>query len=290
MRILMLPTLPAVIALACAAARASDAADAARAPGISVVGVASVQVKPSVVEVSATLSAEAELANDARVKARDARQRVVDALAAKFPGVTVESRGVSLNPAVDPALAAAMQRQQILILNGAVVQGQQNQADANRRFGVTEQLRLVLKDADKLEMPKLVEVVVRLVDAARESGLQFAQPNAGIASPFSSAPVTPPGPLVVCRASDNAAAAREQAYKAAIDDAKQKASRLAELAGLKVGKVVGIQELDAPAGSATAAPSVQPAANAGQDAGLAAALIGELTLNVRLAVQFETVK
>src|SRR4051794_40683605 len=246
MRRWMLPTLPAVIALACAAARAGDAADAARAPGISVVGVASVQVKPSVVEVSATLSAEAELANDARVKARDARQRVVDALAAKFPGVTVESRGVSLNPAVDPALAAAMQRQQILIMNGAVVQGQQNLADA-RRIGVTEQVRLVLKDADKLEMPKLVEVVVRLVDAARESGLQFAQPNAGIASPFSSAPVTPPGPLVVCRASDNAAAAREQAYKAAIDDAKQKASRLAELAGLKVGKVVGIQELDAPA-------------------------------------------
>ena len=42
--------------------------------------------------------------------------------------------------------------------------------------------------------------------------------------------------MVICRAQDSAAV-REEAYKAALEDARQKASKLAEISGVKIGKV-----------------------------------------------------
>ena len=61
-------------------ARAEDVGlSGGRGAEIAVIGVATAQVKPSAVEIGATLSAEGELANDARVKERDARQKIIDA-------------------------------------------------------------------------------------------------------------------------------------------------------------------------------------------------------------------
>lgn len=263
-----------VLGFAYSDARAGEPAPEAHGSGISVVGVASAPVRPEVVEISATLSAEAELANDARVKERDARQRVVDALTASSPGVAVEFRGISVNPVFDAGAMAMQRQQQLMIQNGIVVQMQQNGAETARKFGVTEQVRLVLKDADKMETPKLVETVLRLIDAARASGLQVGQlpaNNLGTA-PGGQAPMPP---LVVCKTSDSPAA-RGQVYKAAMQDARKKAEQLAEVAGVKVGKVTDVRELDAPA------PGADPASVSAQ--------LNELSLNVRLSVQFEIVR
>ncbi|HEX4796989.1 MAG TPA: SIMPL domain-containing protein [Humisphaera sp.] len=271
-----------VVAQLAAFAHAEQAGEPTTGPGIAVIGAASVPLKPSAIELSATLSAEAELANDARVKERDARQRVADALEARSPGIKIESRGVIVNPIIDPALLAAQQRQQVLIQNGVVVQMQQNQQEINRRVSVVEQLRLVLKDTDKLETNQLLEKVARLMDAAREAGLQFGQPNLNSYGSYA-AQSMPAWPLIVCKAS-NPAAVRDQAYKAAMEDARQKASALAEVAGVKIGKVIAVRELDAPA-----EPSPR-AASLNTEAGLSSVLIGELSLTVRLSVQFEIVK
>ncbi|HEY8750789.1 MAG TPA: SIMPL domain-containing protein [Tepidisphaeraceae bacterium] len=273
-----------MLVLAASVAQADEVAAAARGSGISVVGVATTQVKPSVIEISATLSAEGELANDARVKERDARQRIVDALAVKSPDVSVEFRGLTINPIYDPGALAMQRQQQLMMQNGVVVQMQQNQMDTPRRIGVTEQVRLVMKDADKLDTPKLVEAVLRLIDTARESGLQVGQLSLSSANIYSSTPTTPPAPLIVCKAA-NTSEVRAQAYKAAIDDARKKAQKLADLSGVKIGKVIGIQEMD-PAGT----PSLTaPPVAAGQDGGLSSILLGELSVNVKLGVQFEIV-
>jgi len=255
--------------------------------GISVIGVGVTTVKPSVVEVRATLSADSELANDARVKERDARQRVSEALDARSPGIVVESAGISINPMIDPSVQALQARvaQQVVIQNGVMMQVPQNTVDTSRRVSVSEQLRLVLKDADQLETPRLVETVLKLIDIGREAGLQIGQPNFSTANgvtTIQASSLQAPGPLITCRAADTSAV-RDAAYKAAIEDARQKASRLAELSGVKIGKVIGIQELDN-----GVAQSVTIVAN--QEGSLSSNSLGEMPVRVRLNVQFEIVK
>jgi len=272
-----------VVCLLTAGAGAEDrAAAGGRGSEIAVIGTAGAQVRPSVVEIGATLSAEGELANDARVKERDARQKVIDNLKTKAPEVTVEFRGVTVNPVFDAGAIAMARQQQIMIQNGMVIQAQQQNQDVPRRYGVTEQVRLVLKDADKLEATKLVETVLRLIDTARESGLTIGQLNINQVNAYSSASVPPP-PLVVCK-SANDAAVREQAYKAAMEDARKKASALAELSGVKIGKVVGVEEMEGPGQNASAGQMGQKNTES-----LSAELLGELSLNVKLGVRFEIV-
>ena len=152
-------------------------------PGVSVIGSATVKIRPSTVEIVTPSSADAELANDARVKERDA-SAAASPMCWKLgaPGVVIESKGIAVNPLVDQNVAALQraQQQQIMIQNGVVVQVPMNQVDSVRRIGVTEQLRLVLKDADKLDTPKLIETVVRMIDAAREGGLKFGSTDSSI--------------------------------------------------------------------------------------------------------------
>ena len=274
-----------VVCLLTAGAGAEDrSAAGGRGSEISVIGTASAQVRPSVVEIGATLSAEGELANDARVKERDARQKVIDTLKTKAPDVTLEFRGVSVNPVFDGSAIAMARQQQIMIQNGMVIQAQQQNQDVPRRYGVTEQVRLVLKDADKLEGPKLVETVLRLIDTARESGLTIGQLNINNVTAYSSTSLPQPPPLIVCKAA-NDAAVREQAYKAAMDDARKKASALATLSGVKIGKVVGVEEIETPGQSMT----VGPVAQKSMESAISAELLGELSLNVKLGVRFEIV-
>ena len=282
MRTSMLMT--AVCLLAASAGAEDRAAPGGRGSEISVVGVASAQVKPSVIEIGATLSAEGELANDARVKERDARQKVIDAMKAKAPEVTLEFRGVSVNPVFDASAIAMARQQQIMIQNGMVVQAQQMQNDVPRRYGVTEQVRVVLKDADKLETGKLVETVLRLIDTARDSGLTIGQLNINNVTSYSSTSISPPPPLIVCR-SANDAGVREQAYKAAIEDARKKATALAEISGVKIGKVVGIEEMESPPQT----PQPGPVTQKTPEATISSELLGELSMNVRLGVRFEIV-
>jgi uncharacterized protein YggE len=270
------------VVLVVTAARAADPEGAGRGAEISVVGVAERQVKPSVVEISATLSADAELANDARVKERDARQKVIDSVQAKCPGVALEFKGISINPLFEPGAMAMARQQQIMIQNGMAVQMGQNGTDLPRRYGVTEQVRLVLKDTDKLDPAKLIETVVRLVDSARECGLQIATLNMNNLGVYSAVPTPPPAPLIICRAADNAAA-RGQAYKAAMEDARKKAAALADLSGVKLGKVIGIREMEAPTDAKAQASSQN------QDSDITSSLLGELSLSVRLGVRFEIV-
>jgi uncharacterized protein YggE len=253
------------------AARADDAL-----PGISVVGYGMVKARPSTVEINAVISGDAELGRDASVKQRDARQRIVDSLdKLKDLPVTLESRGFAVNQTVDPAMQALQQRavQQLVVQGGVIIQSP-TVVDVARKISVSEQVRLVLSDADKLDMPKLKETVVRLVDAARDSGLQFGLPSAAQSSALAVIQSQSAAPLITYRIADTTAV-REEAYKAALEDARKKASRLAELSGIKIGRIISIREEDSRTN-----PS-QP------DAGLSSNVLGELTMNVGLTVQFE---
>ena len=67
---------------------------------------------------------------------------------------------------------------------------------------------------------------------------------------------------------------RDQAYKAAIEDARDKAQKLADLAGVKLGRVTSIQE-DRSGGDSKTATS---------------GTTGDVVKRLNLTVQFEIVK
>jgi uncharacterized protein len=248
----------------------------AEEPGISVTGFGTARARPSVVEISATISADAEQARDASVKQRDARQRIIDAMEKiKDASVAVESRGIAVNQVVDPAMQQLQARaaQQLIVQGGVLIQAP-TVVEMARKFSVSEQVRLVVRDTDKLELTALRDTIMRLIDMARDNGLQLGQSVPMTTGMISSTVPTPTGPLIIYRIPDPSPL-REQANQAAIEDARKKATRLAEMSGVKIGRIIAIREQDVAAGA---------------EQGLMSSVLGELSMNVNLAVQFEILR
>jgi len=262
--------------------------------GISVTGFGVAKGRPVVVELSASLSAEAELAVDASVKLRDARQKAIDAFEKlSNMSVAVESRGFVVNPAIDPALLAQGRQIQQVVVNGNLVLQETRTGDIARRTSMVEQVRITLKDADKLEPAKLSEAVMKLIDAGRSSGLQFAQTSALTSSYQVSTTSLPSLPMVVYRIPDPSAL-RSMAYKAAVEDAKKRATQLAEVSGAKLGRILAVFDQEAMSRApyqstgVTIPAGAQPTIDA--DGGISCSVFGEIPISVRLAVQFELLK
>ncbi len=212
--------------LALSAATAGRAADAAAV--LSVVGTATVKGRPTRVVIAATVAGEAELAADASVKYQDTKRKALAALAALGNAdLSVDPQGPSVDQAMDPA---AQQR---------IMQGQGGGDTVKQRVRVTEQLQLVLKGADGLPPEKLTQTVLKVIDAARDAGLQVGPPPPRNWNELQNQSST--ARLVTYEIPD-ASALQEQAYKAAMADARVKAQRLADLSGVKLGPVVSAQD------------------------------------------------
>jgi uncharacterized protein YggE len=273
-----------VVVAACGFAIPRDARGQATAdPGIAVVGVGTAKGKPSVVEISATVSGEGELANDASVKYRDARKKATEALEAlKNPSLVVESKGFTVNQAMDP-------NAQMRMMQGmGAEQGKQ-------KVAVTEQLRIVLKDADKLQLPMLMETVLKLIDVGRDNGLQIGPGNMNYYQMQMMMQGGGGGMAMISFKIPDASALRQEAYKNAVEDARAKANRIAELTGVKLGRILSVQDQDAPPrNDQTNAYWAMMMGMAQQgkepETGIASNVFGEIALNVRLTVQFEIVK
>lgn len=260
-----------VVALAAAAP-----APAADGPGstITVTGSGDARGRPTMVEMSATVSGEAELAADAVVKFKDARRRAVKALEdLKVPSLTIESRGFTLNQGVDP-------NQQQMIMRGQVP------TNTKQRVQVSEPLRLVIKGVDQMKDEDLMAVVLKVVDAGRDAGLTVGPP---VPTNYYQMQMMmqrgDSGAGVASFKIPDASALREQAYGKAIENARDKATRLAKLAGVKLGRVTSVQDGGTPPqpGRVIYVDAMQqPAA----EAELTSNVAGDITYNARLVVQF----
>jgi uncharacterized protein len=264
----------AVSVLAAAAARAGDT-------GITVAGVGTVKGKPTVVEIGSSVSGEGELANDASVKYRDAKKRAVTALdALKNPDLSVESKGFAVNQASDPA-----QQQRMM-------QGMGADPNTKAKVQVTEELKVLLKNADKLETEKLMEMILKIIDTARDSGLTIG-PGAMTYYQMQMAAQNGQSMSMISFKIPNPSDLREQAYKLAIDDAKTKANRLADLSGVKLGHIISVQDQDAGKNDPNMYNYWYQMAQANKDqsdASLSSNVFGDITLSVHLVVQFEIEK
>ena len=263
-------TVSALILSFAAAARADNT-------GITVTGSGTTKAPATQVEIGATVTGEAELAADASVKYSDAKRRAVAALEAlKNPNLSIESDGFSVNQTAD-----ATQQQRMMNGMGA-------DTNAKQKVQITEQLRLQLKDADKLDVKKLLETVLKIVDTGRDSGLSI---GGGMTNyQMQMAAQNGRGLTLISFQIPNPAAMREQAYKLAVEDAKAKAARLADLSGVKLGAIQSVHEDSMQTQSNNYWEQMAEAAANHDDKTLNSAVFGDIPLTVRLTVQFEIAK
>jgi uncharacterized protein YggE len=215
----------AILAGLCGMAAAADSSNS----GIAVAGTGESKGKPTVVELSGTVTGEAELASDAITKYRDNRQRAVEAMEnLKIEGLKVEGSGVSINSALSPQ---AMQQ----MMNGMGASG-----TGNARLQVSEQLTIRIQGVDKMSTEELLAMLVRIVDAGKDAGIAIG-PNIDINQYYYTGRMNQAQGLARFRMTD-VKELRAQAYTAAIKDAREQAERLAMLSGVKLGRVTSVRE------------------------------------------------
>lgn len=189
--------------------------------GITVAGVGRVEVQPDTVSFEGDISGEAELAADAIVKYRDNRRRIEEALQAlNMEQLSVAWQGIRITGSSMDAQAVQMAR-----MRGQVV------PDTVGQVAINDTVALTIKGIDKLESKELLELLVRIVDTAKDAGMSLKTHAAGTAmAEFS---LSRPD------------AGRSKAYEEAMKDAGASAGRLAKLSGTSLGGVISIEEIAA---------------------------------------------
>jgi uncharacterized protein YggE len=254
--------------------------------GISVEGIATVKAKPTEVLIAGSISGEGELANDASVKYHDSKKKALAAIdALKNPDLSVKSDGPEVHEAVDPA-----QQQRIM-------QGQGAGETPKVRVNISERLELTLKNADKLENDKLLETVLKLIDASRDAGIIIGPPPATNYYQMQMQAQNGGADSLVQYKIPDTTDLRNQATKQAIDDARAKAQQIADLSGVKLGKVLSVHdEATAPVQQQqTWNPWMGMMTGGGDedhtsDKEATSTSFGEIPVTVRLQVQFEIEK
>jgi uncharacterized protein YggE len=209
-----------------------NAAHAAESQGIAVTGAGRAAAKPSMVELAAVVKGEAELAGDAITKYQGNKRRALETIQnLQIANLTVEDGGVSINSADGGnAMMAAMR-------------GMPVPENTTQKLSLSEPLTLRLTGIDKLSTEELLETLVKIVDAGKDAGMVIGPPPKSMYELQIAAQMG--------QSTESALAAfklegvdqlKQQAYQAAIADARKQAERLAELAGVRLGKVTSIRE------------------------------------------------
>lgn len=204
-------------------------ADGSHTPGISVYGSGETVAKPDIVEISLRATAAAELTGDAIIKYRDTKRRTLEAFdKLKLEKLEVEELGVSLS---DQTSAEAMQ----MMWRGM-------QAPAGKaKVEISSALQLRLAGIHDLSTEQVMETVGKLLDTAKDSGATIGptQAEMNMAWRYGQQPNSTLVRFIVRDLNK----LREEAYENAVEDARTRARRLAKLNGIKLGDVLGVQEV-----------------------------------------------
>jgi uncharacterized protein YggE len=201
----------------------------AQETGITVMGTGEATVKPNRLEIDLKASSTAELTSDAVVKYRDSLRRAKDAFdKLKLEKLEIGDRGLNVtssNPGQNP---------------NQWVNGNPVQNNAKAEVGISKSLRLTITGVDKLSEEDVVAMVARLLDTAKDAGV--ATGNDSKSQLMARFGMSVPNSMVTFVA-DDPSAAMKKASEAAFQDAKQNATRLADLAGVKLGPVISVEDI-----------------------------------------------
>jgi uncharacterized protein YggE len=256
-------------------------AAAEEGPGITVSEIGVVEAMPDIIELTTTIEGNAELAGDAVKKYHDNKRRVIEALnGLKIQGMTVVGSGLSVNSGTPANPMAAFQP------------GQANQPKIGDKVAVQERLTITLSGIDTTGADNILQSVTRILDVAKDAGGAFGSgPKSMIEIQLSGAK---PGPLATFKLSKTDLP-RQQAYEAALKQARAKAGRLAQLAGVELGDVVSIRETaPVPKGDTGGGPMAAYLALIGGSSNhkpeYTSAELQSIPVSVSLSVQFDIVK
>jgi uncharacterized protein YggE len=248
-----------------------------RSDGIAVQGIGERVAKPNQVELDIQVSGAAELYGDALVKFRDVKRRTLEAFEAlKIDNLSIEERGVALSRGDS---AEAMQ----MAMRG------QDATSIKFKVDLSSRLRIKLTDISEMPPEVVLETLGKMLDTARDSGADVGPSAAEVNMAYRyGRPVTGSISRFVLQDFESV---REEAYKAAIADARQRAERLAKLNGLKLGRVLSVSEVAVSGDETTSQP--QPNYNVQAGSGephrglrIETDMFADIPVRVRLMVRF----
>jgi len=223
------------IVLALSFAGIAAAAESGDGEGITVTGQGEVLAKPTHVEISLNASGSAELTGDALTKYRDSVRRTTEAFAKlNLKQLKVEPLGVAIKGSggAGGALAA-----QLAAARGQAAGGAKPQTDVSRS------LRLTLSGIQGMPEDELMDTLGKVLDVAKDSGAAVGSGDdstSAIMAMMGNGGGQPSS--MVTFVVDNVDELREKAYQNAFKQARDRAQRLAKLAGGNVGAVLSVQE------------------------------------------------
>ncbi len=204
--------------------------------GFAVVGKGTAAAKPNRLEIELEVSAASELSADAIVKYRDAKKRLQDAfstlkmsnVAVEEKGLLVDQKGQAFNPYYMDMPPARKGKVEVELKRKLVVS---------------------VSNIRSMDEEALLQLVAKLLDVAQDAGGKV-----GGGSDFNPYyyRFNQMGGQLVRFVLDDFDALEEKAYSEAIADARAKATRLAKLCGVEVGRVEGIREIVVPGEKAPA--------------------------------------
>ena len=252
-------------------------------PNITVSGTGVVRAKPNRVEMELRCTGSAELASDTLVKYRDTKRRILAAFESlKMKNLSIEEKGITL------ASGNPEQMQQMMMRGMAAPQGTKTQVEITRTF------RLILSDIRDTPEEELMETIARLLDVSKDSGAGVGPtPEAATMAYRYGQPINA---TVATYVLDDLAETREQAYKMAVEDARARAKRLADLTGVKLGPVSSVQEVQVSGDDWTVQqpnygyPQAAVAADSPKGPRIASNTFADLPIRVRLMVRFNIQK
>ena len=219
------------------------------------------------------------------MKFREAHKRAFAAIAAlKNPDLSIEAGGVSINSGGNDA------NTQMMIMRGMTPNNTQQSVK------ISETSRIVLAHTDKLPPDELLAKLLKILDVAKDAGFQIGPAPATNyyqlqmqAQEGGAANATVSFKLPDCTA------IRDKAYKAAVDDAKAKAQRLAELAGAKLGRIIAVHDSQSPRAENSTMimyfyGSLSNKGGAADEKAISGPTSGDLVVRANLEVQFELAK
>lgn len=243
---------------------------AAEGKRLAVNGTGHVEVRPDVMELSATVTANAELTSDALKKFRENRRRGVEAVnKLKVKGLETKGSGISI------------------LSNATIQQFQQNFGNAQQQMSPThttfsETITFMVPGIDRLSDEQTQELATKILDAAKDAGLSMGQSFDPYRRYYDYSTYRP---QIVFFRVENADEARQKALDLAAQDARKKAERMAKRMGVTLGKAVSVREgSNRPGNVVQQYPGVR--SNEPSKSEVSAALHG-VTIEATLSVEYE---
>lgn len=195
---------------------------------LSVSGVGRVTSMPDVVEIVGVVSGKGELAGDALTNFYAVSKEASDTLEdLGIEGLSVSTSGLSVGTLSTGSSTA----ERLLAARG--------QSPPPKEISFTEQWILRVEGVDDIDRDELLATIVKVVDAGNEAGLKFGKPKSELDRLRSD---SAHGYLLFRL--ENSLSLRQKAREIAVQDARVNAEELSKLAGVSLGRVYSIDEVN----------------------------------------------